>query len=68
MTHEGAAPRVASAPQQQSPPAQGKSQAQQPVAAGAPASQGSIFSKSEREAAPGGERAATGPGTGSNGQ
>jgi cytoskeletal protein CcmA (bactofilin family) len=68
MTHEGAAPRVASAPQQQSPPAQGKSQAQQPVAAGAPAGQGSIFSKSEREAAPGGERAATGPGTGSNGQ
>jgi cytoskeletal protein CcmA (bactofilin family) len=68
MTHDAATPRPASAPQQESQPAQGKGQAQEAVAAGAPAGQGSIFSKSEREAAPSAERAATGPGTGSNGQ
>jgi cytoskeletal protein CcmA (bactofilin family) len=72
MTHDGAAPRPATPPQQGSqapsqPQSQGKGgQAQQPVSAGTPSGQGSIFSKSE--AAPSGERTATGPGTGSNGQ
>jgi hypothetical protein len=66
MTHDGATPRPAAQPQQA---AQGKGQAApQPVSAGTPAGQGSIFSKSEREAAPSGERTATGPGSGSNGQ
>ena len=66
MTHDGATPRPAPQPQQAS---QGKGQAApQAVSAGAPAGQGSIFSKSEREAAPSGERTATGPGSGSNGQ
>jgi hypothetical protein len=37
------------------------------VGAGASSGQGSIFSKQDREAAPSGERAATGPGT-DNGQ
>jgi cytoskeletal protein CcmA (bactofilin family) len=64
MTHEGARPITPPA----QPSGQGKSQAQQqPVAAGAPAGQGSIFSKQDREAAPSGDRAATGPGAG-NGQ
>ena len=65
MTHEGAPQRPASPPQQASQ-AQGKGQAApQPVNAAAPAGQGSIFSK---EAAPSGERTATGPGSGNNGQ
>src|SRR5215210_7297146 len=63
MTHEGARP-IATASQTSG---QGKSQAQQPAPAGAPAGQGSIFSKQDREAAPSGDRAATGPGAG-NGQ
>jgi cytoskeletal protein CcmA (bactofilin family) len=64
MTHDGAAPpRPATPPQQAS---QGKGQPSEPVSAGASTGQGSIFSKSD--AAPSGERAATGPGTGSNGQ
>jgi cytoskeletal protein CcmA (bactofilin family) len=64
MTHDGAAPpRPATPPQQAS---QGKGQPPEPVSAGASTGQGSIFSKSD--AAPSGERAATGPGTGSNGQ
>ena len=65
MTHEGARPASTAS----QPPQQGsqKAQAAQPVAAGAPAGQGSIFSKQDREAAPGGDRTATGPGAG-NGQ
>ena len=72
MTHDGAAPRPATPSQQgaqtpSQPPSQGKGgQSQEPVTAGASTGQGSIFSKSE--AAPSGERTATGPGTGSNGQ
>jgi cytoskeletal protein CcmA (bactofilin family) len=63
MTHDGgAAARPAAPPQQASP---GKGQSAPPVSAAAPSGQGSIFSKSD---APSGERAATGPGTGSNGQ
>ena len=63
MTHEGARPAaqptsVASTPQ---------SKSAQPVAAAAGGSQGSIFSKQDREGAPGGERQATGPGS-SDGQ
>ena len=63
MTHEAAAPRAA--PAQQASQG-GKGQAAQPVSAGAASGQGSIFSKSE--AAPSGDRTATGPGTGNNGQ
>jgi cytoskeletal protein CcmA (bactofilin family) len=64
MTHEGARPP---APSQSQGGSQGSQKAPQPVAAGSSASgQGSIFSKQDREAAPSGERAATGPG--SNGQ
>jgi cytoskeletal protein CcmA (bactofilin family) len=63
MTHEGARPIATPAPAS----GQGKSQPAQPVAAGAPAGQGSIFSKQDREGAPIGDRAATGPGAG-NGQ
>jgi cytoskeletal protein CcmA (bactofilin family) len=63
MTHDGGpAARPAASPQQAS---QGKGQSAPPVSAAAPSGQGSIFSKSD---APSGERAATGPGTGSNGQ
>ena len=64
MTHEASAPRAAAPTQQASQG--GKSQAAQPVSAGAASGQGSIFSKSE--AAPSGDRTATGPGTGNNGQ
>jgi cytoskeletal protein CcmA (bactofilin family) len=64
MTHEASAPRAAAPAQQASQ--SGKGQAAQPVSAGAASGQGSIFSKSE--AAPGGDRTATGPGTGNNGQ
>src|SRR6188508_3125730 len=62
MTHEPAAPRAAAPAQQASQG--GKGQAAQPVSAGAGSGQGSIFSKSE--AAPSGDRTATGPGTGNN--
>ena len=61
MTHEAAAPRAAAPAQQASQGGKG-----QPVSTGAATGQGSIFSKSD--AAPGGERTATGPGTGNNGQ
>ena len=63
MTYEAAAPRAAAPAQQASQG--GKGQAAQPVSAGAASGQGSIFSKSE--AAPSGDRTATGPGTGNNG-
>jgi cytoskeletal protein CcmA (bactofilin family) len=62
MTHEAARPMPAP-----SQPSSSKPQAPQPVAAGTPSGQGSIFSKQDRDAAPSGERAATGPGT-DNGQ
>jgi cytoskeletal protein CcmA (bactofilin family) len=68
MTHDGSRPIPA--PSQGS---QTKAPAPQPVAAGASAgtsaggSQGSIFSKQDRDAASGGERTATGPGS-DNGQ
>jgi cytoskeletal protein CcmA (bactofilin family) len=67
MSHEGARP--AAAPSQPQAPGQPspKSQPAQPVATGATSGQGSIFSKQDREAAPGGERTPTGPG-GGNGQ
>ena len=64
MTHEASAPRAAAPAQQASQ--SGKGQPAQPVSAGAASGQGSIFSKSE--AAPSGDRTATGPGTGNNGQ
>jgi cytoskeletal protein CcmA (bactofilin family) len=67
MTHEGARPSATPAQSSGQSSGQGKSQAQQPVAANPPAGQGSIFSKQDREAAPSGDRAATGPGAG-NGQ
>jgi cytoskeletal protein CcmA (bactofilin family) len=64
MTHEaGARPIPAGQPNQSS----SKAPAPQPVAAGATSGQGSIFSKQDREAASGGERTATGPGS-DNGQ
>jgi cytoskeletal protein CcmA (bactofilin family) len=63
MTHEAGA-RPIPGPQQGS---SSKAPAPQPVAAGTAPGQGSIFSKQDREAASGGERAATGPGT-DNGQ
>ena len=63
MTHDGPPARPATPPQ---PAAQSQTKAPQSVSAGTPSGQGSIFSKSD--AAPSGERAATGPGSGNNGQ
>lgn len=67
MTHEGGR---APAPQQQSQQSQGGAQQSQPkpqqASGGGAPSQGSIFSKQDREGVPAGERQATGPGT-SNG-
>ena len=65
MTHEAAASHA-----RQHRPSRRRRAARarraQPVSAGAASGQGSIFSKSE--AAPSGDRTATGPGTGNNGQ
>jgi cytoskeletal protein CcmA (bactofilin family) len=64
MTHDGTA-RPVPAPSSQGTAS--KPPAPQPVGAGASSGQGSIFSKQDREAAPSGERAPTGPGA-DNGQ